>query len=125
MWTALAIAAILQITDGLVHDVNVLDLLIPEPGAIYVLDRGYVRIKAFYGTSENAVKTPIWSAVCAYVRVAIVRNRLDLEHLSLYPILQLVSVTAFEQVAIPQALSRDAYTSAHTGAHNQLQLFGL
>jgi len=85
----------------------------------------HLRIKAFYGTSENAVKTQIWSAVCAYVLVAILRKRLDLEHLSLYTILQLVSVTAFEQLPILQAFSRDAYTFANPDIRNQLQLFNL
>jgi hypothetical protein len=228
------IPTFIHVTDGLVHDVNVLDLLIPEAGAIYVLDRGYVdfarlyvfhqasatfvtrakknfrfrrlyshevdrstgvvcdqtvvltiyksrndypeklrriryrdpetgkvltfitnnfalsalkitelyrcrwqielffkwikqhlRIKSFYGNSENAVKTQIWAAVCAYVLVAILRKRLQLEHLSLYTILQIVSVTAFEQVPILHALSGGTYTSVPDAARNQLQLFDL
>jgi hypothetical protein len=54
----------------------------------------HLRIKAFYGTSENAVKTQIWIAVSVYVLVAIVRKRLGLD-LSLYQILQILSVTPF------------------------------
>jgi IS4 transposase len=61
------------------------------------------RIKAFYGTSENAVKTQIWIAVSIYVLVAIVRKRLELEA-SLYQILQILSVTLFEKTPILRAL---------------------
>ena len=63
----------------------------------------HLRIKAFYGTSENAVKTQIWIAVSVYVLVAIVRKRLGLE-VSLYQILQILSVTLFEKMPILQAL---------------------
>src|ERR1022692_1605245 len=63
----------------------------------------HLRIKAFYGTSENPVKTQIWIAVSMYVLVAIIRKRLDLEA-SLYQILQILSVTLFEKTPIPQAL---------------------
>ena len=57
----------------------------------------HLRIKAFYGTSENAVKTQIWISVSAYLLVAIVRKHLHLE-ISLYQILQILSVTLFEKV---------------------------
>src|ERR1700682_2985233 len=63
----------------------------------------HLRIKAFYGTSENAVKTQIWIAVSVYVLVAIVRKQLRLEN-SLYQILQILSVTLFEKTPILQAL---------------------
>ena len=62
----------------------------------------HLRIKAFYGYSENAVKTQIWIAVSIYVLVAIVKKRLALEG-SLHEILQVLSVTLFEQVPILQA----------------------
>ena len=206
------IPAFVHITDGKVHDVNVLDQIVPEAGAFYVMDRGYIdferlfvltlsaaffvvrtksnvllqrryshpvdkstgvrsdqtvilssfesasvypdplrrvsyfdaetnkrlkfltnnftlpaltiariykqrwqvelffkwikqhlRIKAFYGTSENAVKTQIWIAVSVYVLVAIVRKRLGLEA-SLYQILQILSLTLFEKTPILCAL---------------------
>jgi transposase len=206
------IPTFIRITNGKVHDVNILDEIIPEPGAFYVMDRGYIdfqrlfvftlssaffvvrtksnillqrryshaidkdtgvrsdqtvilasfesasaypdplrrvsyfdtetdkrltfltnnfalpavtiaqiyrqrwqaelffkwikmhlRIKAFYGTSENAVKTQIWIAVSIYVLVAIVRKRLDLE-VSLYQILQILSLSLFEKVPILCAL---------------------
>ena len=63
----------------------------------------HLRIKAFFGTSENAVKTQIWIAVSVYVLVAIVRKRLMLP-ISLYQILQILSVTLFEKTPILQAL---------------------
>ena len=63
----------------------------------------HLRIKAFYGTSENAVKTQIWIAVSVYVLVAIIRKRLMLP-ISLYQILQILSVTLFEKTPILQAL---------------------
>jgi hypothetical protein len=66
----------------------------------------HLRIKAFYGTSENAVKTQIWIAIAAYVLVAIVKKRLNLS-LSLYAILQILSVTLFEKTPILQVLSQD------------------
>ena len=59
----------------------------------------HLRIKAFYGTSENAVKTQIWVAVCVYVLVAIVKKRLRLDH-SLYKILQILSVGLFEKTPV-------------------------
>ena len=206
------IPTFIRITNGKVHDVNILDEIMPEPGAFYVMDRGYIdfqrlfvftlssaffvvrtksnvllqrryshaidkdtgvrsdqtvilasfesasaypdplrrvsyfdtetdkrltfltnnfalpavtiaqiyrqrwqaelffkwikmhlRIKAFYGTSENAVKTQIWIAVSVYVLVAIVRRRLELE-VSLYQILQILSLSLFEKVPILCAL---------------------
>jgi transposase len=84
----------------------------------------HLRIKSFYGTSENAVKTQIWIAVSVYVLVAIVRKRLGLE-ISLYQILQILSVTLFEKTPILRALQpldsqKDLLASA-----NQLILFDL
>lgn len=227
------IPAFIHITSGKVHDVAVLDELIPEPGALYVLDRGYVdfarlyrlheaqagfvirarknlrfrrrysnpvdrstgvicdqtvvlvvaksleaypeplrrvrlrdsdtgkcitllsnrfslpattlgelfrcrwqvelffkwikqhlRIKAFFGTSENAVKTQIWIAISVYVLVAIVRKRLGIE-VSLYTMLQILSVSLFEKVDITQALTSARSRNADLPTCNQLQLFEL
>ena len=226
-----AIPSFLHISDGKLHDVNVLDLLIPEAGAIYVMDRGYLdferlhvlhqagaffvtraksnldarrlysgptdrasgiicnqtialngyysrqhypdhlrrirlrdpesirtlvflsnqfalpaiticalykarwhvelffkwvkqhlRIKRFYGTSENAVKSQIWIAVSVYVLVAIVKKRLNLEA-SLYTLLQILSVTLFEKMLIGQALTGSEYRPANDVQCNQLNLF--
>ena len=84
----------------------------------------HLRIKAFYGTSENAVKTQIWIAVSVYVLVAIVRKRLRLEP-SLYQILQILSVTLFEKTPILQvlqALDEEPNTMPNP---NQLILFDI
>ena len=225
------IPSFIHISDGKLHDVHALDMLVPEPGAIYVMDRGYVdfqrlnvlhqagaffvtraksnmdarrlysapsdrangiicdqtialsgvqtsqhyrehlrrirfkdaetgkrlvfitnqrtlpaaticalyksrwqvelffkwikqhlRIKKFYGTSVNAVKTQIWIAVSVYVLVAIVKKRLDLDA-SLYTLLQILSLTLFEKLPILQALSQDQPTSDHPAIGNQLNLF--
>jgi len=227
------IPTFIRITDGKVHDVNILDEILPEAGAFYVMDRGYVnferlyvftlsaaffvtrtksnillqrryshpvdkttgvrsdhtviltaigsakvypdplrrvsyvdvktkkrfkfltnnftlpaltiakiykrrwqvelffkwikqhlRIKAFYGTSENAVKTQIWIAVSVYVLVAIVRKRLGLEA-SLYQILQILSVTLFEKTPVLQALQAPDYGNDLLDVSNQLILFDL
>ncbi|MFZ2422826.1 MAG: IS4 family transposase [Anaerolineae bacterium] len=225
------IPSFIHISDGKLHDVNVLDLLLPEPGAIYVMDRGYVdfdrlfalhqagaffvtraksnmdwrrvysapsdraagiicdqtialagvqtsrlypehlrrirfndpttakslvfitnqrtlpaaticalyksrwqvelffkwikqhlRIKKFYGTSENAVKTQLWIAVSVYVLVAIVKKRLDLDA-SLYTLLQILSLTLFEKMPITQALSQTPANGEQPLMSNQLELF--
>jgi hypothetical protein len=218
------IPSFIHISDGKLHDVHTLDLLLPEAGAIYVMDRGYVdfarlyilhqagaffvtraksnldahrvysaptdratgiiadqtialdgsatrkdypdhlrrvrfkdpesgktlvfltnqsalpaasicalyksrwqqhlRIKKFYGTSDNAVKTQIWIAVSVYVLVAIVKKRLGLDA-SLYTLLQIFSVTLFEKMPMPQALSEMTHTFEEQEASNQLNLFDL
>ncbi len=226
-----SIPEFIRITDGKVHDVNILDELYPEPGSFYIMDRGYIdftrlfrftqyfsffiiraksnldfrrifsekvdrstgilcdqiiiltgvktsklypeklrrvkyfdsetnktfvfltnnftfsaltiaelfrcrwqiepffkwikqhlRIKAFYGTSENAVKTQIWIAVSAYLLVAIIKKMLKIE-LSLYTILQILSVTIFEKMPILQVLTDNEYTEQIYHNPNQLNLF--
>ena len=227
------IPTFISITDGKVHDVNILDEILPEAGAIYVMDRGYIdferlyvftlssaffvvrtksnillqrryshpvdkstgvrsdhtvilsafdsakvypdalrrvsyldvetrkrfkfltnnfalpaftiaqiyksrwqvelffkwikqhlRIKAFYGTGENAVKTQIWIAVSVYVLVALVRKRLGLQA-SLYQILQILSVTLFEKTPILRALQPSDSEDVSLDFSNQLNLFSL
>jgi hypothetical protein len=227
------IPTFIQITDGKVHDVNVLDQILPESGAFYVMDRGYIdferlyrftleaaffvvrtksnvllqrryshpanratgvcsdqtvvlaslesasvypdalrkvayvdaetgkrlvfltnnfalpaatiaaiykqrwqvelffkwikqhlRIKAFYGTSENAVKTQIWIAVSVYVLVAIVRKRLNAQT-SLYQILQVLSLSLFEKTPISRALQQVDSQDDIPCPANQLNLFNL
>ncbi len=81
----------------------------------------HLRIKQFYGTSENAVKTQIWIAVSVYVLVAIVRKRLKLEA-SLYTLLQVISVTIFEKMPLLTAFSLEPNRSIDTGSDNQLNL---
>lgn len=226
-----SIPTVVIITDGKVHDVNILDELLIEPGAIYIMDRGYtdferlfrihqsqaffvirakdnlhfhrlvslpvdkttgvrcdqiislggfytkqdypeklrrisffdaesnkslvfltnnfvqpaktiadlyrrrwyvetffkwikqhLRIKQFFGTSTNAVKTQIWIAISVYVLVAIVKKKLDVK-LSLYSILQVLSVTLFEKTPILQALEGDDDDANITTIANQLNLF--
>jgi hypothetical protein len=225
------IPSFIFISDGKLHDVNILDQLMPEPGAIYVMDRGYIdfdrlgrfhetgsffviraktnlkaerryshavdrstglvcdqtvtlagfyshkgfpaplrrirfkdpetgkrlvflsnnfalpaltitklyrlrwqielffkwikqhlRIKAFFGTTENAVKTQIWIAVSVYVLVAIVKKRLQLSA-SLYEILQILSLTMFERMPIDQLLSLQPIVVTEAVSPNQLTLF--
>jgi hypothetical protein len=82
----------------------------------------HLRIKVFYGTSENAVKTQIWIAVSIYVLIAIVRKRLGLE-ISLYQILQILSVTVFEKAPILRALQGADYANELPDPGNQLILF--
>ena len=228
-----SIPTFIRVTDGLVHDVNILDELIPEPGCFYIMDRGYLdfdrlfvldlfhaffiiraksnlqfrrlyslpvdkstglkcdqtivltgmnssqyypeklrrvrffdeetdkrltfltnnfilpsitiaqlykcrwqielffkwikqhlRIKSFYGTSENAVKTQIWIAVTVYLLVAIIKKRLNIE-MSLYTFLQILSVTAFEKVSILQVLREFNSIEQQEDSYNQLKLFDL
>jgi IS4 transposase len=82
----------------------------------------HLRIKAFYGTTENAVKTQIWIAVSIYLLVAIVKKTLKLAP-SLYTILQILSVTLFEKTALLQALANTDYTNQNCNISNQLNLF--
>ena len=225
------IPTFIHISDGKLGDVNVLDLLVPEPGAYYVMDRGYVdfqrlfnlhqsasffvtrakknmhahrvysasvdkttglicdqtialdgfyakqhypehlrrirfndpdtgkalvflsnqfnlpalsictlyknrwsvelffkwvkqhlRIKRFYGTSENAVKSQIWIAVSVYVLIAIIKKRLNLQP-SLYTLLQVLSVTVFEKMPLQQAFSDNEYVFEDAMSAKQLNLF--
>lgn len=81
----------------------------------------HLRIKAFYGTSENAVKTQIWTAVCSYLLVAIVRKRLALG-LSLYTMLQILSCSLFDKIPLNQAFSRDDLLFEESQQSKQLKL---
>lgn len=81
-----------------------------------------LRIKAFYGTSENAVKTQIWIAVTVYLLVAIMKKRLKIEA-SLYTILQVLSVSSFERIQLNQLLAKSSYKSEPDEIDNQLKLF--
>jgi hypothetical protein len=225
------IPTFLHISDGKLHDVNVLNILLPEPGAFYIMDRGYVdfgrlfvlhtagaffviraksntqyrrryshavdksggvrcdqtivltgvdtasaypqslrrvkyhdahsgktfnfltnnfavpaqtladlyryrwqvelffkwikqhlRIKSFFGTSENAVKSQIWIAISVYVLVAIIKKRLNIQA-DLYTILQILSLTLFEKTSLVQLLTSSAHTTEDISMHNQLNLF--
>lgn len=82
----------------------------------------HLRIKKFYGTSENAVKAQIWIAVSVYVLVAIIKKRLKLEQ-SLYTILQVLSITLFEKRPILQVFADDKDVLSKINSGNQLKLF--
>jgi transposase len=82
----------------------------------------HLRIKRFFGTSENAVKTQIWIAVSVYVLVAIVKKKLNLDA-SLYTLLQIFSVTLFEKMPLQQAFTAAEYIPPEGMPHKQLNLF--
>ncbi len=82
----------------------------------------HLRIKSFYGTSENAVKTQIWIAISVYVIVAILKKQLRLPY-SLYTILQVLSVTAFERIPLYQIFTMVNYKTENPMSANQLNLF--
>ena len=84
----------------------------------------HLRIKAFYGTSENAVKSQIWIAISVYVLVAIVKKKLQLEQ-SLYTILQILSLTCFEKAPLYQVLTETVWEEVQTEPSNQLKLFNI
>lgn len=82
----------------------------------------HLRIKRFFGTSENAVKTQIWIAVSVYVLVAIIKRRLNLDA-SLHTLLQILSVTLFEKLDLAEALTLSSRTEDDPASRNQLELF--
>ena len=84
----------------------------------------HLRIKKFYGTSDNAVKSQIWIAVSVYVLVAIIRKRLNLDA-SLYTLLQILSLTLFEKMPLQQAFPGSDYKNSDGVPGNQLNLFAL
>ncbi len=93
-----------------------------QTGGVHVWIKQHLRIKSFFGTSENAVKTQVWIAISTYVLVAIVKKRLNLSA-SLYEILQILSLTMFEQMPLDQLLSKSARDDNSLDAANQLNLF--
>jgi hypothetical protein len=82
-----------------------------------------LRIKHFFGTTQNAVKTQVWTAICVYVLVAILRKELGLE-VSLSQILQILSVNIFEQVPLPELVAQIGFQDDAPDIHNQLILNG-
>jgi IS4 transposase len=82
----------------------------------------HLKIKSFWGQSENAVKTQIWIAIATYVIVAIAKKRLNLPH-SLYEILQLVSISAFDRTPLRQTFSNENYQDVKEQFYNQLKMF--
>ncbi|MBW8015506.1 MAG: IS4 family transposase [Planctomycetes bacterium] len=84
----------------------------------------HLRIKSFFGTSINAVKSQIWIAISVYVLVAIIKKELKLER-SLHEILQILSILLFEKTSLKQALTENYYTFKEQQNYNQLSLFDL
>jgi hypothetical protein len=82
----------------------------------------HLRIKAFYGTSPNAVRTQLWVALCVYVLVAIIRKQLKTQA-SMFTILQILSVSAFDKTPLPQLLAQAEQQTLTGDSHNQLMLF--
>ena len=82
----------------------------------------HLRIKKFFGTSENAVKTQIWIAISTYVLVAIIKKRMNLK-MELYTILQILSVSTFEKIELSRLLNDEYYKEQTNDSCNQLQLF--
>ncbi len=82
----------------------------------------HLRIRAFFGTSENAVRTQVWIAVSVYVLVAIVRKRLHVDR-TLYELLQILSLTLFQKVPLMELVTQQDIATPETESHNQLQLF--
>jgi hypothetical protein len=115
------IPVFIRITPARVHDVNILDELTPEPGAFYVVDRGYLDYERLY---RRTLARRSGSAVCTYLLVAIVRKRLDVKA-NLYTILQVLSVTILEKTPILQVLSGTESPIVEMQDHNQLLLFDL
>jgi hypothetical protein len=91
-------------------------------GTLFQMDQKHLRIKSFYGTSENAVKTQIWIAISVYVLVAIVKKELDLDR-SLNEILQILSITLFEKSQLYQAFQGFFPKVGQLDYCNQLSLF--
>ena len=82
----------------------------------------HLRIKTFYGTTENAVKTQIWIAVSVYVLIAIIKKRLNID-MSLYTILQIISVTVFNKTPLYQMVMDTEYKPSTTIDDKKLKLF--
>ena len=82
----------------------------------------HLRIKVFFGTSENAVKTQIWIAISTYLLIAIAKKRLHLDHHSLYEILQILSLSMFENIPINQLLTPPSKNSETDSESNRIAL---
>lgn len=110
------IPTFVHISDGKLHDVNVLDAQTLadlyryrwQVGLFFIWIKQHLRINSFFGTSENAVKNQIWITLSVYVLVAIIKNRLD-TRADLYTILQILSLTAFERTPLIQLLTNDPH----------------
>ena len=93
-----------------------------EGGVVFKWIKQHLRIKAFFGETENAVKTQIWSAVCVYVLVAVVKKRLAIKA-SLYEMLQILRLTLFEKTQLLGLFADISSENLNPVAPNQLNLF--
>jgi len=93
-----------------------------QNGADHIWIKQHLRIKSFFGTSENAVKSQIWIAISVYVLVAIIKKRLDIKA-DLYTILQILSLTLFEKTSLIQILTGSDYKMENCDMSKQLDLF--
>jgi transposase len=84
----------------------------------------HLKIKRFWGESENAVKTQIWIAICTYLMVAIIKKELKIER-NLYEILQIISVSIFDKTQLNQLLTESALQNSENDISKQLNLFNL
>ena len=91
-------------------------------GLFFKWVKQYLRIKRFYGTSENAVRTQIRIAISVYVLVAIIEKQLKLDS-TLHTLLQILSLTLFEKLPLQQAVAETAPVNSDIELHNQLNLF--
>ncbi len=113
------------ITNNFAHEALVITQLFKSRWQIELFFKWikqHLRIKTFYGTSENAVKTQIWTAVCVYVISAILRERMKLD-ISLYTFLDIIGTSAFDEVDILQIVKTNQNSTLDTNISNQLNLF--
>lgn len=113
------------ITNNFAHDALVITQLFKSRWQIELFFKWikqHLRIKTFFGTSENAVKTQIWIAVCVYVQAAILRERMKLD-ISLYTFLDILGTSAFDEVDILQIVTKNKNSTIVTQTYNQLNLF--
>ena len=96
-----------------------LNACLPQAGI-----KQHLKIKKLWGHSENAVKTQIWIAICAYLIVAILKKQLKLEQ-SLYEILQILSVSLFDKTPVNQLFTNQKLQIEEIDKHNQLSIFDL
>lgn len=115
------------LTNNFIHDSKTIALLYKERWKIELFFKWikqHLRIKKFYGTSLNAVHLQIWTAVSAYLLIAIIKKKLKLKQ-ELYTILQILSISLFEKVPVNQLFANDDYRDDNLDSPNQLTMFDL
>ncbi len=122
-----SIPSFIHVSDGKLHDLPATTICALyksrwQVELFFKWIKQHLRIKRFFGTSENAVKTQIWIAVSVYVLVAVIKKRLDIDA-SLYTLLQILSVTLFEKMPLQQAFPGSDSSSNSITINNQLNPF--